>query len=250
MENKNNKTKKSNNTKKTNKVNKTEEGEIKPKKVKTKKKHKILKRIILFIILLIIIACLVLGGIVAGIFFSDKYKVSKEDLTIERFNTVVKDADGNIIATLTGEENRKWVNLEDMPSYLPKAFLAIEDKRFYEHNGIDIVRTAYATVNFILEGGESSFGGSTVTQQLIKNLFEDNERSGFGGVERKIREMARAYNVEKVLSKDDILELYLNLILMGGTYYGVGTGSEYYFSKTVDQITIDRKSTRLNSSHL
>ena len=126
---------------------------------------------------------------------------------IKNINGTVLDKDGNIIATLSGAENRKIVSTEDMPEYLPKAFIAIEDKRFYEHKGIDIKRTTYATIMYIIHHGDSaSGGGSTITQQLIKNIKNDKADSGSKGIERKIREMARAYNVEKILSKDQILK--------------------------------------------
>ena len=214
--------------------------EKKEKKVKTKKKkHKILKRIILTIFILGILSCLVVAGIIAGIFFSDKFKLTEEDLTITNMNGVIKDKNGQIIGTLSGDESRKIVTFDDMPAYLPKAFIAIEDKRFYDHGGVDIKRTAYATAMYILNKGDSEAGGgSTITQQLVKNLMNDMADEGSAGVERKIREMARAYNVEKILSKDQILELYLNKIFMGSTVYGVGMAAEYYFSKPVAELSL------------
>lgn len=228
------------------KTNKKEETKLKQNKKDKqkgnkkngKKKHKILKRIILTIFILGILMCLIGAGIIVGIFSSDKYKVTKEELEIKNFNTKVLDSEGNNIATINGKENRKWVTIEEMPKYLPKLFVALEDERFYSHKGIDIQRTLGATIQFALRGGSSSYGGSTITQQLIKNTFEDDEDSGLAGIERKIREMSRAYNTEKVLSKDEILELYLNKIFMGGTYYGVGTASEYYFSKSVKDLSL------------
>ena len=229
-------------TKRTNneETEKTKKYKVKSEKKnkKEKKKHTILKRIILTIFVLGILLCLIGLAIVAGIFTSDKYKVSREELEIKNFNTKVLDSEENVIATINGKENRKWVTIEEMPEYLPKLFVALEDERFYSHNGIDIRRTLGATIQFALRGGSSSYGGSTITQQLIKNTFEDDEDSGLAGIERKIREMARAYNTEKVLSKDEILELYLNKIFMGGTYYGVGIASEYYFSKDVKDLSL------------
>ena len=92
---------------------------------------------------------------------------------------------------------------------------------------------------YIIHHGDSaSGGGSTITQQLIKNIKNDKADSGSKGIERKIREMARAYNVEKILSKDQILELYLNQIPMGSTIYGVGMAAEYYFSKPVGELDV------------
>ena len=229
------------NTKTKKKGNETEGN--KQQKLKNKKKHKILKRVILFIFIAIILLGLIAAGIIAGIFFSDKYKVSAEDFMINIENSKATDADGNVLATLVGDENRKIITMEEMPDYLPKAFIAIEDERFYEHNGIDILRTAKATLTYIFNGGESSFGGSTITQQLIKNMFDDDDREGAAGVQRKIREMARAYNTEKVLSKSQILETYLNYIYMGGVndyvdIMGVEAGAQYYFSKSAKDLTL------------
>ena len=165
---------------------------------KTKKKHPKLKKAILIILSLFILLILIGAGIIAGIFFSDKFKLTEEELKIKNQNGIIKDINGEQIGTLSGDENRKIVTFEEMPEYLPKAFIAIEDKRFYEHNGVDIKRTAYATIMYIINRGDSeSGGGSTITQQLIKNLKNDKADSGAKGIERKIREMARAYNVEK-----------------------------------------------------
>lgn len=232
----------------TNKSNNNETDKTKKYKIKTekskktksnKKKHPKLKKAILIIFILGIILCLIGAGIVAGIFFSDKFKLTEEDLKITNINGYIKDKNGEIIGTLSGDENRKIVTFDDMPEYLPKAFIAIEDKRFYEHNGVDIKRTTYATIMYALNRGDSAAGGgSTITQQLVKNLMNDKADEGTKGIERKIREMARAYNVEKILSKDQILELYLNKIFMGSTVYGVGMASEYYFNKPVAELDL------------
>lgn len=227
--------KKKNTKKSVKEVEKTKQN--KPKKG-NKKSKKIWKKIIIAMIIFFMLLAVIGVAVVIGIFSSDKYKVSRDQLIIKNFNSKVVDSEGNVIATLNGDENRKWVSIEDMPEYLPKMFVALEDERYYSHKGIDIKRTLGATVGFVLGKGSSSYGGSTITQQLVKNTFNDKEDSGLAGVERKVREMARAYNVEKVLSKNEILELYLNKILMGGTYYGVGTAAEYYFSKNVKDLSI------------
>ena len=112
---------------------------------------------------------------------------------------------------LAGEENRQVISLAEMGEYIPKAFVAIEDERFYEHSGIDIKRTAGAIVTYILNGGSSSFGGSTITQQLVKNLLKDNEDS----IERKIREWSRAYKVEQMLSKSSDTRVILKRNIYG-----------------------------------
>lgn len=227
-------------TKKYNSGNKKNNKNKKDKRQKNgKKKRHIFRKIIITLFLLGLILCMVAAGIVAGIFFSDKFKLTEEELTITNVNGYVKDKDGNVIATLSGKENRKIVTFDDMPEYLPKAFVAIEDKRFYEHNGIDIKRTAYVTIMYAInKGSASSGGGSTITQQLIKNLMDDDADEGAAGIERKIREMARAYNLEKILYKDQILELYLNKIPMGSTIYGVGMAAEYYFNKPLKDLDL------------
>ena len=219
------------------KVNSKVKGKENLKNKKPKKKKR-WKKVLLVFFLLIVLLIGIGIAVIIGILSSDKYQVSREKLIIKNFNSKVVDSEGNVIATLRGDENRKWVSIEDMPEYLPKLFVALEDERFYEHNGVDLKRTLGATLGFIFGKGNSSYGGSTITQQLIKNTFEDKDDSGTAGVQRKIREIARAYNVEKVLSKNEILELYLNKILMGGTYYGVGTAAEYYFSKPVSELSL------------
>lgn len=176
-----------------------------------------------------------------AIFFSDKFAMSKEDLTINYTNTFVYDSEGNLIKELTGEENRKIITLSEMPKNLPKAFVAIEDERFYEHHGVDVKRTAAATVTYVLNHGSSSFGGSSITQQLIKNITNEKDDEGRAGIERKIKEMSRAYQIERILSKDEILELYLNIIYLGGygkNICGVEVASEYYFGKSAKDLNL------------
>ena len=87
-------------------------------------------------------------------------KLEMEDLAIKYENTIVKDINGETIAVLSGTENREIISITEMPDYLPKAFIAIEDERFYDHSGVDIKRTGAATVTYLLHGGSSSFGGS------------------------------------------------------------------------------------------
>ncbi len=205
---------------------------------KTKKKHPKLKKFIIICFILCIILFLAGVGVFAGIFFSDKWKIEKSDLEISIQNSVVYDKDGKKIAELTGEENRKVITLAEMGDYLPNAFVAIEDERFYSHYGIDIKRTAGAIVTYILHGGKSSFGGSTITQQLVKNMMGDRANKGAEGVERKIREWSRAYQIEQMFSKSQILELYLNKIFMGSTVYGVESASQYYFSKSAKDLSL------------
>lgn len=236
------------------KSNKKNKSINKQKNANSKKnsKAKIVKRIIIILILIFILICLIGAGIFAGIFFSDKFAMSKEDLLISNSNTFVYDSEGNLIKELQGEENRKIITLNDMPAYLPKAFIAIEDERFYEHHGVDIKRSTAATVTYIFNKGSSSFGGSTITQQLIKNITNEKEDEGKAGIQRKIREMSRAYQIEKIISKSQILELYLNIIYLGGygkNICGVEVASEYYFGKSADELSLSESAYLAGINH-
>lgn len=212
------------------------------KRIKNKKsKKKIIKRIILILFLIGLLITLACTGAFFAIFFSDKFAMSKEDLTINYTNTFVYDSEGNLIKELSGEENRKIISLEEMPKNLPNAFVAIEDERFYEHHGVDVKRTIAATFTYLTNKGSSSFGGSSITQQLIKNITNEKDDEGTAGIERKIKEMSRAYQIEKILSKDDIIELYLNIIYLGGygkNICGVEVASEYYFGKSAKDLSL------------
>ena len=204
-----------------------------------KKKHPILRGILktIFILMLIaIIFVLIVGGFATYKVYeiAKDAKLSKNDLAIKYENSVVKDMKGNTLAVLNGDENRVSISIEDMSEYLPKAFISIEDERFYEHNGVDIKRTGKAVYTYIKNKGNSPFGGSTITQQLVKNLTQEKEDTW----QRKVREMARAYYVEQEMSKEEILELYLNLIFLGDTVYGVEQGSNYYFNKSAKELTL------------
>lgn len=208
------------------------------KKNKKNKSKKIWKRILIAIIVLIIVMAGIFAGLIVGL--STKYAITKEDLIIELSNSTVVDSDEDTIAVLSGTENRKILTKSEMGEYLPKAFVAIEDKRFYTHHGVDIKRSAAAIVSFIFNRGETSSvgGGSTITQQLVKNITNEKEDSGTAGAIRKIKEMIRAYQVEDILSKDQILELYMNIIFLGGNVNGVGMASQYYFSKSASDLSL------------
>ena len=211
-------------------------------KVKFKDKHpklsKGIKITILVLILILIIGAGVLVGAFVGI-FGDELKIDESSLVVGYENSTVYDADGNQIATLSGGTKRKSISLSDMSEYLPKAYVAIEDERFYEHSGIDIGRTAYATITYVFGGGSSSFGGSTITQQVIKNITKEKDNTALAGAIRKVKEISKAIQVEHYLSKDQILELYLNLIFVGGDdVNGVELGSVYYFDKSAKDLSI------------
>ncbi len=148
----------------------------------------------------------------------------------------VKDSDGNWqeYQRIHGDENRIWVGIDQMPKMLQNAFIAIEDETFYKHSGINWKRTFGAFTNFLFEFDDTEFGGSTITQQLIKNITSDNGRSAL----RKVREIFRAMLIEKELNKTQILEAYLNTIALGNGICGVQVAANYYFNKDVGELTL------------
>ena len=139
---------------------------------------------------------------------------------------------------LHGTENRIWVGIDKVPRYLKDALISIEDERFETHRGVDWKRTAHAVVNELgkkLFGrGSSQFGGSTITQQLIKNVTNDKDKDAF----RKFREIVRALLVERQLNKTEILEAYLNTISLGNGICGVQVAANYYFNKDVSELSL------------
>lgn len=232
------KSKKSNNNEDKTKRMKTI-NENKKRKIKNKKrKHPKLILCLKVILILFVIGIIILGGVIAGVIFGlfgDDLKITEETFAIETRNTVLIDINGNEIATLNGEENREVITLSEMGEYLPKAFVSIEDERFYNHSGVDILRTTKATLNYFT--GDSSYGGSTITQQLVKNATGDKDKSPI----RKIAEIIRAYQTERIYSKDQILEAYLNTIPLGGgakNVYGVEVASKFYFDKKPSELNI------------
>ncbi len=134
--------------------------------------------------------------------------------------------------SLYGTENRVWIPYNEMPDAMKDAIVAIEDKRFFSHDGVDWLRTGSAVLN--LAKGDDSYGGSTLTQQLIKNLTDDDEVS----INRKIREIIKALNVEKEYTKEEILEAYLNVVNFGGNCQGVQAASQRYFGKDIADCSI------------
>ena len=135
-----------------------------------------------------------------------------------------------------GDEKKKSnISFEEMPDNLKNAYVAIEDERFYKHSGVDIKRTASAIFNYVIHFGSSSFGGSTITQQLVKNITGDNTDS----VTRKVKEWWKAWLLETKLSKEEILEGYLNIIYVGPSIYGVDSGAKYYFNKSASELSLE-----------
>lgn len=156
------------------------------------------------------------------------------------FKTYIYDADGGMMQTLAGAEaNREYVTIDQIPKLVQYCFAAIEDERFYEHDGIDvqgIFRAAYS----VLKTGGLDFGGSTLTQQLIKNQVFDggNETNPIEKITRKIQEQYLAIQLEDKLTKDQIMEYYLNTINLGNGAFGIQTAAKSYFNKDVSELTL------------
>ena len=215
--------KKRNHSKKRNELNTENEIDYK----KDIKKRKIKKIIIIAIIIVIVILAIILG-----ISAYNWKQITTDMFTNE--NSIVVDSDGNMIAELGSERKKIKIENEDMPENLKNAYVSIEDERYYKHHGVDIRRTGSAIINYVIHIGNSSFGGSTITQQLVKNLTGDNSSS----ISRKVKEWWKAYLLEYYFSKEEILDMYLNVIYVGPNIYGVGAGSQYYFSKNVQELTL------------
>ncbi len=153
---------------------------------------------------------------------------------VERESSTIYAADGTLITTFHAEENRKVIPLLEIPRHLQDAVIAIEDERFYRHNGVD-VRGILRAVRANTEAGAVTQGGSTITQQYVKNvLLADSSQT----ISRKIEEASMAVQLERRYSKERILELYLNAIYFGNGAYGVEAAARQYFGKTATELTL------------
>ncbi len=208
---------------------------IKDKKVKKNKKINInenTKRKIVKISITALLIFVILLGVILGV-SAHKWKTLAKDMLLNKHSVVV-DTEGNVIATLGEEKDKRRVSFENMPKNLVNAYVAIEDERFYKHHGVDIKRTASAILSYVFHFGSSSYGGSTITQQLVKNLTGDSTDS----ITRKIKEWWKAWQLETAVSKEQILEGYLNAIYVGPNVYGVGGGANYYFNKSASDLSL------------
>ena len=178
----------------------------------------------------------ILGGGLFGIIKTTPMLDAKIFKTMG-FNSYVYDAEGNVIAELKKEENRVWINFDEIPDMLVKAYVAVEDKRFFEHEGVDFRRISSAGVSYIkktLGAKVDVHGGSTITQQLIKNLTKNDDAT----LTRKFQEQWQAMELEKVLTKEEILAYYLNNVPMGHNFYGIETAAKGYYGKDVRDLSL------------
>ena len=225
--------------------------EAPPRPGKKKKKRSVLRtigKIIGWIFLTLFTLC-VIGVLTLGIFA--KIFMTYVDTTLrpslgiataeERalaLASTMYDANGNVMLTLfdnseeTGGGNRELITYEDLPKHLIEALVAIEDKRFWEHHGVDWIGTASAIKSTVTGG--ATRGGSTITQQVLRDIYEDTEVT----VKRKFREIFRALEYEKYTSKEDIITDYLNRVYFGAGCNGIQTAAKTYFGKDVSELDL------------
>lgn len=207
------------------------------------KTHKFRNFILAFLLIVLFTALICVGAFLLYMKYGISDELDIESLALGQ-NLTTKiyavSADGTPVELeeerLFGTENRIWISGDEIPEQVKNAFIAIEDHRFYSHNGIDPKRTAGAVINFF---GHQNYGGSTITQQLIKNLTGENSVT----VKRKLTEIKRAVTLEKTMSKERILELYLNTVYLSRSCYGIRTAAEKYFSCEVGDLTLAQAAT-------
>lgn len=214
---------------------------------KQKPKNKILHGIGIFfrIVFIVVFAAIAItGGVVVGSlasYIENTELLDVQNLSINLTSFVyAEDEYGNTyqLETLYDDENRVWASLDEIPLNLQRAFIAIEDERFFQHKGFDLKRTIGASISYIknklTNSADTTYGGSTLTQQLIKNITGEDDYS----VGRKIQEIYRAYMLEKELTKNQILEMYLNTIYLSQQCNGVKSAAKVYFNKELYELTL------------
>ncbi len=209
-----------------------------------KKKHRVgrvIGRIILSLLLIgVITGCLVVGavGVYVTAFVDDTIDFDLNNLQLSYTSLVyAKDSetgDWTEVADLHGSQNRVWIDYSDLSPYLGDAVVAVEDKRFYDHEGVDWKRTFSAFLNTFVNLYGGTQGGSTITQQLVKNLTGDDDQTA----SRKIQEIVRARNLESQYPKSTILECYINTVHFGNGCDGIETAAYFYFGKDASDLTL------------
>src|SRR4051812_17406912 len=189
-----------------------------------KKKH--LTQIILLMILVVVLVTILYFGWLA---LRANVQSLKQGLSQP---TVIYDKNGKV-ASNVATNRTKGVKIEDLPKYVPNAVVAIEDERFYEHGGFDIKGIARAFFSNLF-AGQITGGGSTLTQQLTKNALLSPERT----YKRKAEELFLAVKIEKVYTKQEILQMYLNQVYFGSGAWGIGNASKKYFNKNIQDVTV------------
>lgn len=218
------------------------------KKKSPKIKSRALRRFILTlkVSLLILLSVVFVGGIIFYFTYGKTILAMQQEAHVEVTSStpetfrqsetsVVYDSKGKTISELKGEKDVYYLSSEEIPEYVKKAFVSIEDKKYFEHGGVDYFAIMRAGLSYV-KHGQVTQGGSTITQQLVRNVFISKEVT----ISRKIREMFYARELEKKYSKDQILEFYINNIYFSNGFYGIQAASFGYFNKPVDQLSLSQ----------
>jgi len=207
--------------------------EAKKKKVRKKSKW------LMFIISLFIFSFLSMFGGYFALLYAGEQMIDMQKLeAIKLEPSVLIDKRGNEIGKLDASKNRDYVSINEIPKHVIDAFIAVEDKRFFEHKGIDFVRLAGALWKDIRTGSAAE-GGSTITQQLARNVFLSNKKTFW----RKTQEASIAISLERKFTKEQIMEMYLNNVYLGHGLFGIQAASQHFFDKEVKELTIEQAAT-------
>ncbi|WP_051541099.1 transglycosylase domain-containing protein [Caldalkalibacillus mannanilyticus] len=204
---------------------------VKPKQPRKKKKKINTKLVLLSFFVTIVLSGIILVGFM-GVVLAKNYEIDESKLEM-REATTIYDNNGEEVANLF-IENRKYIPIQEIDPLLQEAFLSVEDQRFYQHQGIDFKAIARALYRDIIARSKVE-GGSTITQQLVKNVFLSNEKKWM----RKTEEVLISLKLERKYTKDEILEMYLNYIYFGHGAYGIEAASQVYFGKSADQLKLE-----------
>lgn len=222
-----------------------EKEKIKKEKRERRKKRRKVRRIIISYLLVVFL----LIGVVGGYFVYEKFgkkllayreeaielvENSSEKTFRQDETSIVYDTNGKKLREVTGEKEVYYKTYDEIPAYFVEAMVSVEDRRFYEHHGVDYEGIARAAYILFKNDGNITQGASTITQQLARGVFLTNEVS----YERKIKEMFIAWELEKKYTKQEILEYYLNTIFFSNGYYGIGAAAKGYFNKDLDELSV------------
>lgn len=221
-----------------------EAGKQKLKKQKDKKEKSRLNRTLKGVLLgvLFVLLCGVFIGCLVGGNIAIKYQKYAKKLVREggegifkaNQTSIIYDDKGNVITSLIGDRDSYYLDYPEIPYFIKQALIASEDRKFYEHSGVDLKAVTRAAVELFKNDGEITQGGSTITQQLARNVFLSHEVT----YQRKIKEMFIAWELEDTYTKDQILEFYINNIYFANGYYGIEAAAKGYFNKTVSKLSI------------
>lgn len=206
---------------------------------------KLIKRIIKILIILFIAALLILGGAVIYKIYPMYKEYSQEaKRVVEESNTntfkrnltsYFYDDEGSLLTELSGNGSKIYLTFDEIPADVINAFIAVEDRSFWEHKGIDLKGIVRVGVEYVASKGEKVHGASTITQQLVRNVFITKEVT----LERKIKEICYALEVEKKYSKEEIIEFYINNIYFANNCYGIEAAAQFYFNKPASELSLN-----------